>query len=307
MPDATVAPDANRAWQQAMTGLSNRPAPYLRQTNVYNGPAQGVGQASPYVSTNKNNGVTNNILTTTSSNWSGTAVYNAGNPFKTATIIGMFVVPTAHQAFGSCTGGWDYSSQWPGIDGYSSATSYRLVWKSMPIAAVAQPQVTTRRGSNGTRMPRHGSASPAIHPGDLIYIEVWNVSPTLGYAYFYNYSTLQSAEYNLTAPSGTTLVGNSVEWIVERPGVNGGLATLTNYINVPGSYGTAWNNTAKSPTYYWQGGNPAAGTLYDISMLDNSNKGISSAVIENTDFLWFQDYGSACGSVNGSNVGAPPC
>ena len=28
------------------------------------------------------------------------------------------------------------------------------------------------------------------------------------------------------APSGTTLQGNSVEWIVERPGVSGGLATF---------------------------------------------------------------------------------
>jgi hypothetical protein len=35
----------------------------------------------------------------------------------------------------------------------------------------------------------------------------------------------------LTLPSGTSLIVNSAEYVVERPGVNGGLATLTYYID----------------------------------------------------------------------------
>jgi hypothetical protein len=89
---------------------------------------------------------------------------------------------------------------------------------------------------------------------------------------------------------------------VERPGVGGSLATLTNYIDVSWPYGVAWNYTSGSPTYYYQGANPAAGTLYTITMLDNSGKGISSATIENPDFLYFQDFGSACGLAS-----SPPC
>jgi Peptidase A4 family len=54
-------------------------------------------------------------------------------------------------------------------------------------------------------------SSPAIHPGDLIFVEVWNTSPTKGYAYFYNHSTEESAEYVLTAPGTTKLVGNSAD------------------------------------------------------------------------------------------------
>lgn len=118
-----------------------------------------------------------------------------------------------------------------------------------------------------------------------------------------NFSTLVAAQYYLTAPSGTTLVGNSVEWIVERPQVGSQLATLTNYIDVPWPLGTAWNYQAGSPTYYREGqSNPATGTQQLITMLDNNNQGISSATIENAGFLWFQDFGSACG-----RSGSPPC
>ena len=122
---------------------------------------------------------------------------------------------------------------------------------------------------------------------------MWNTSPTNGYAYFHNYSTGQVVEYQLTAPSGTSLVGNSVEWIVERPTVGGGLATLTNYIDSAWPNGIALNYQTATPTYQYQGQTPAAGTLNVITMVDNNGNGISSAAIENSDFLWFRDFGSA--------------
>jgi hypothetical protein len=80
------------------------------------------------------------------------------------------------------------------------------------------------------------------------------------------------------------------------------LATLTNYIDAAWSYGVAWNYEATSPTFYFEGQVPAAGTLQELTMLDNSGLGISSATIDHQNFLWFQDFGSACG-----RAGAPPC
>jgi hypothetical protein len=95
--------------------------------------------------------------------------------------------------------------------------------------------------------------------------------------------TIQRWRAPHTISSGTTLVGNSIEWIVERPGVGGGLATLTNYIDVPWPYGIAWNYTASRPTYFYEGENPPApNTLYVITMLDNNGAGISSPTLENT-------------------------
>ena len=181
--------------------------------------------------------------------------------------------------------------------GQASTASTRLmscrpVSKSMLIAVVVRPRASTRPGPNGT--PRSETlVSFPIHPGDLVFVEVWNTSPPNGYAYFHNYSTGQVAEYQLTAPSGTSLVGNSVEWIVERPTVFGGLATLTNYIDSAWPNGIALNYQAATPTYQYQGQTPAAGTLNVITMVDNNGNSISSATIENSDFLWFRDFGSA--------------
>ena len=303
MPDRQLAPKAYEKWLKAVAGPQKQVPPFLTQTNISNGPARRVGPSVPYAEASET--PSNSIVKTTSSNWSGTSVVNHNNPFHVEAIIGEFVVPTAHQAFGSCNGGWDFSSQWPGIDGFGSND---VLQAGVEVDAYCRGGTTASFYSawiewypfNETRV-----SSPAIHPGDLIFIEVWNTSPTNGYAYFFNYSTLESAEYNLTAPSGTTLVGNSIEWIVERPGVGGGLATLTNYIDVPWPYGIAWNYTASTPTYFYEGNNPPTpNTLYVITMLDNNGKGISSPTLENSDFLWFQDYGSACGVTGKSQ---PPC
>ena len=65
-------------------------------------------------------------------------------------------------------------------------------------------------------------SAPAIHPGDLVFVEVWSTSPTAGTALIFNVSTMSGASYSLTEPKGTTLKGNSVEWIVESPSVGSG-------------------------------------------------------------------------------------
>jgi hypothetical protein len=295
MPDPRVAPGAYDRWQKAVAGPAKRAvAPVLTQTNIFNGPAKKVGPSVP-------SGTANNVITATSSNWSGGSVINSSNPFTLEAIIGEFVVPTAHQAFGSCTEE-DYSSQWPGIDGNGSGD---VLQAGIEVDALCSGGTTTGFYSAWIEwfpFDEVRVSSPAIRPGDLVYVQVWNTSPTSGLAYFYDYSTEVSAEYVLTAPSGTKLVGDSIEWIVERPGISAGLATLTNYIDVPWSYGVAWNYQAASPTFYFDGQPPAAGTYEELTMVDNSGLGISSATFESYNFLWFQDFGSACG-----RTGAPPC
>jgi Peptidase A4 family len=294
-PDPVAAPDAYAHWKAAVSAPQNRETPVLEQTNISNGPARGVGSLVPQGNAN---------VATTSNNWSGTAYSNSSNPFTVEAIEGIFVVPTAHQAFGSCTGGWDYSSQWVGIDGWGSPD---VLQAGTEVDAYCSGSTNSSLYSawiewfpfNETRV-----SSPAIHPGDEVFVEVWSTSPTNGYAYIYNYSTLQTATYNLTPPSGTRLQGNSVEWIVERTSINNVPATLTNYIDSSWPLGAAWNYTNGSPTYCWEGSSSssACGTFLDITMLDNSGSGISAATIENYNFLYFQDFGSACG-----RSGAPPC
>ena len=68
---------------------------------------------------------------------------------------------------------------------------------------------------------------------DEMFVEVWDTSPTVGHAYLVNFTTQQSVSFTFDAPAGTQLVGNSAEWIVERPGISSGLAPLTNYVACP--------------------------------------------------------------------------
>jgi hypothetical protein len=293
-PDAKTSPQGYAAWAAAVTPKARRESPVLTKTNITNGPMRGAGSAGP---------IANNALTTNSYNWSGSAAVNISNPQNKEAIEGYFEVPTAHQAFGVCNGGWDWSSVWPGIDGFNSSD-------------VLQGGVEVDAYCNGGSKSSYYSAwiewypfsevrvsSPAITPGDYLFVEVWNVSPTQGYVYFHDYSSNVTAEYVLTAPSGTTLQGNSVEWVVERPSV-GGLTTLTNYIDVPNTYGIAWDYTNSPTTYYYPNLSPSVGTLYYITMLDNSSKPISTGYGQAYFSLLFEDYGSACGA---SVTTAPPC
>ncbi|MDQ6714348.1 MAG: G1 family endopeptidase [Candidatus Dormibacteraeota bacterium] len=83
-------------------------------------------------------------------------------------------MPTAQQAFGSCTGGWDYSSHWPGIDGNGSND---VLQAGVEVDAFCSGGTTASFYSawiewfpfNETRV-----SFPDIHPGDLVFIEVWN-------------------------------------------------------------------------------------------------------------------------------------
>lgn len=291
-PDPVSAPDAFARWQKAVAiPLSNlRPnalTPVLKTTHKFHGPARNMGSARS---------LSNSIISATSNNWSGTAIYNSQNPFTTEAIGGIFVVPTAHQALGACTGGWVYSSQWPGLDGFNSSD---VLQAGIEVDAYCNGSTTSSFYSAWIEWYPYNEvrvSSPVIHPGDMVYIQVWNVSSTVGGAYFYNYSTGVSASYTLSAPQGTTFVGNSAEWVVERPGVSGGLATLTNYVDVTLPFGVAWNYSAATPTYYYPGLNPAAGNLYALSMLDSSNKVISTPMIANAQLLWFQNSGSSSAS-----------
>lgn len=286
-PDAVHAPSAHALWAQSMAHFSDP-----RDTNVevkvisdrFNGPNRPAGRPTQQA---------NGQISTTSSNWSGTAVFSSGTPFSTEAILGIFNVPAAHVALGTCTDTWVYSSQWVGVDGYNNSDVFQA---GVEADAKCSGNTTTPLYSAWIEWYPYAEtqvSSPVINPADELLVEVWNTSSTTGYAYFHDVSTGVIAEYALDAPGGTTLAGKSVEWIVERPGVNGGLATLTNYIDVPWVKGIAWNYKASSPTYYYIGQNPPSNTLAVITMLDNNNKAISFPSIIGPDFLWVAAGGSA--------------
>ena len=289
-PDPTKTFRTHEAWSRAVRAARNREDTTIQATTIFHGPAK--KKSSAAIDETNGNSTSNTV------NWSGTSVVNGTTTYLEA-VTALFVVPTAHQALGQCANGWDYASLWPGIDGNGGPGGGDVLQAGVNVNAFcAGNKVIQNQYYPWIEWYPYAEtrvSSPTINPGDLVFIEVWSVSPTQGYAYFYNYSTDVSAEYALTAPSGTVVYGSSVEWIIERPNLGSSLTNLTNYIAASWAEGVAWNYANSIPTTYSMGGNPDVGTLEQITMLDNSGNPISAATIESGSFLWFQTSGSACG------------
>jgi hypothetical protein len=72
-----------------------------------------------------------------------------------------------------------------------------------------------------------------LYPGDDIYVETYSPSggPNEGFVYVEDETTLTYGTFGLTYLGGQPLVGNSAEYIVERPCCRGtNLYPLANYV-----------------------------------------------------------------------------
>jgi Peptidase A4 family len=222
MPDPQKAPDAYAAWQKAVTAPQKRlENPSLVKVPILHSPARisyanksGESNRTNIVETRKTNIA--NTISAYSYNWSGYAVYDPANPFKTSLVYSYWNVPTAQQAFGQCNGTWDYSAQWVGIDGLGSNDVLQ-----------AGTEADAYCGADG-RVPYYAAwiewypdfesviSNFVVKAGDVMFVEVWNTSATQGNAYLVDLTGGESMALSYSAPPGTALVGNSVEWVVER-------------------------------------------------------------------------------------------
>jgi hypothetical protein len=275
-PDVNVDPKAYASWGKAMTASKKRIVPHLEMTDVYHGPKRGGTQLTD--------------SSGTSSNWSGVVEFSGAKSYnKSSTfyyIVADYVVPVATQAFGACTGGWDYSSSWVGIDGDGSGDVLQAGSES---DAYCSGSTTSAYYSAWYEWYPYGEVRISNLPvtaGDDMFVEVWHTSATQGYAYLVNLTTNQSVEIGFTAPSGTSLVGNSAEWVVERPSVGGNLATLTNYMD--DAFWDCYAYTEASELY--RPGN--SGSLL-LTMDDDSDNPISYPTKLGSTAILFQDEGTA--------------
>ena len=282
-PDASDL-KARATWERAMRASKTRlTSPKLEMTNIFHGPNRRAKKADAIADSAGNS-------TGSSYNWSGSVdfsgatSYNYNNSFYY--LYTQYVVPVARQAFGSCTGSWDYSSSWIGIDGDGSNDVLQAGSES---DAYCSGSTTAAYYSAWVEWYPYGSVRVSNLPvtaGDDMFVEVWNVSPTQGYAYILNYNNNQAVEIGLTPPSGTSLIGNTAEWVVERPGVNGGLANLTNYVidYFSSCYAYTFAGTQYTP------GNSSA---LQLTMLDNNGNAISYPYLLGNAAIQFNDEGTA--------------
>lgn len=233
-PNQNTEPKAYATWAKAMRASKSRVIPQLEQTSIVHGPKKPAKLSNP-TAVESNAALKGQPSNTAYSyNWSGYVDFSGATSFGSKSYyftVNDLVVPVAQQA--GCDGGWDWGSSWNGIDGDgsndvlqagiefdaycsgSTRSSYYSTWYEWaPYSEVRVPSVP-------------------IVPGDDIFIEVWDTSATSGHAYVVNENTGLYFNVSFGPPPGYSLIGNSAEWVVERPTVNGAYANLTDYTMDP--------------------------------------------------------------------------
>jgi hypothetical protein len=267
-----------------MSASQVRVIPQLEMTNIAHGPNRPAQTATQNQMTGNEKEATG-----TSYNWSGFVDLSGATAYGSKSfdyIVAEYVVPVARQAFGTCTGSWEYSSSWIGIDGYGSSDVLQAGTESDAYCNGASTSTFYSAWYEWFPYNEVRITNLPVSPGDDIYVEVWSTNSTHGAAYVANLNTNQAVSVAFTAYPGHPLIGNSAEWIVERPGVGGSLANLTNYID--DYFAPAYAHTFSSTAYY-----PSTSGAILLTMLNNSGGAISTATLLGNLGIWFQDEGTA--------------
>jgi hypothetical protein len=290
-PNQNTEPKAYASWAKAMKASKTRVIPALEQTNVFHGPVKLAAEPKGNVEVSNASALTSPSEKVSnvsySNNWSGYADFSGASSYGSSSfyyVVNDFVVPVAQQAFGACTGGWDWGSAWNGIDGWGSSD---VLQAGIEFDAYCSGGYRTSYYSPWYEWYPYGEVrigNLPIAPGDDLFVEVWHTSSTQGYAYLVNYSTNTAVEVGFTAYPGYPLVGNSAEWVVERPSVGGSLTNLTNYIMDP-----FWDSYAYTESYAFYD----IATAYPIDMLDNNGNLISYPEYLGPETFVAHDTGSA--------------
>ena len=276
-PDPQNAPDAYALWQKLVSTPQTRITnPDLQPTKTYHRPAQNLSS--------QGESVADGAASYTSSNWSGYAISAANGTFEVnnAAVYAEYVVPIAQQAFGTCSGSWEYSAQWIGFDGFGSNDVLQAGTEANAFCQGSGKRTAYFALYEWYPNGAYKILNFKVKPGNVMGAEVWytTASPS-GHLYIIDYTTQKSVTIGFNPPSGTSFAGNSVEWVVERPSLGAGYTTLAHYVASP------FNNTYAlvNGAYYYPGSSPA-GTIYNITMVSGTTP-ISIVNLYGNSTLWF--------------------
>jgi hypothetical protein len=206
--------------------------------------------------------------------WSGAVVHPGdGDSFKW--IEGEWTVPNAYLPAGALKGRWYFASTWIGIDGFYG-----------PDVLQAGCDSSVMRTSAGA-IQRQLSPWWEWYPADTISITNLPIaqgdtldglicmdagSVTSAMIFLLNVTSGVAARFGATAPPGTSLAGNSAEWVVER------LEEITHpHMPELARYGDVYFDAANTGTMANKLLNAGAGSV--INMVD-SGETISTGRIE---------------------------
>ena len=200
--------------------------------------------------------------TETTDIWSGAVVHApSGDPFQW--VMGVWTVPNAYPPIGAQDGVWYSASTWIGIDGIDGSGDV--------LQAGCDSDVMTLIGILSHQLNPWWEWFPAgsywitnfaVSQGDTLncVICVSAGSTTEAVINLYNVTTNIAARFVATAPSGTSLAGNSAEWVVERLEIDTNTPELARY-------GDVYFDDATAGTV--SGAFLEAGSGNTINMVDN--------------------------------------
>jgi hypothetical protein len=293
-PDPSEGPSAQARWLRQVDPKLRRSVPDLiLRPDSYNRQQMGFKVDSSHF----------NITDSSSSNWSGVAIVPGSGGAAFDKVTAQWIVPTVKQAPGTCSGGWDYSSEWVGIGGFSD---------SFLLQAGSAANVFCDIGENVTEyfpwlewLPAaelvlyQDAATSTLYPfepGDYLDVTITATKfssgvSTTGTLYFEDATQGWTVSLSFSASSlgGSEVTGQSVEWILERTEVGGALATLPDYVANAWVFAGATDLNAVN----YNPLTPNAGTAYNITMLDNNSNPESHVEIGCPSCLWFYPEGSA--------------
>ena len=274
-PDKQTDPARYAQWVKAMGASRTRWNGELKHTGAYNGPgrpapAPANASAGPGVSYyyNWSGFVNTNTLTK----------YNAKTSFYA--IWSEFNVPAVNQPAGVCDGGWDWEVSWNGIDGNQDQKAL-LQGGSSSEAYCSGGTYAWDYFAWIEWWPSYDIIGEfGVNPGDDMYVVTWNTSPTQGYVYLNDETTGAYSTYGLNPKSGQPgLIGNSAEYIVERPCCRlGNYYPLANYVWDFWAQSDAYNFTDYAKhiaTPYYPGS--TSSSTYLVKMIDDNDTQVISA------------------------------
>lgn len=219
-PDAEAEPRARALWDRVMSRTRLWIAPEFEyRERITHGPAR---SAEPRAALARAGAA--GVANASSTNWSGALAFPpAGKSFSF--VGGQWTVPSPNTQ----VDGAYYASEWVGIDGWGS---------NDVMQAGTETHITKILFLTFTEVYTWWEWFPAgevkisnlpVSAGDVMYCLICADTTTHATVYFSNESDGVGTRFEITPPARTTLKGNVAEWIVERPTVDGSVASLTDY------------------------------------------------------------------------------
>ena len=217
--------------------------------------------------------------TTTSDKWAGGVAF-APSGFAFDFVRAIWTVPPVTPL--TSDGQVYFCSTCVGIDGDGSSTDLLQIGVFGEVTnssgSIASQYLAWWQWYPGALVPLD---NVPVKPGDVVdcYVSVGTPGGQVDYiVYILNKTTRVGTFFEVKPPSGTQLVGNCAEWIVERPTVSGQVSNLGNYGQVEFQNATA--QVYDGVSVY----KPVDANAGDIlNMVDSSGKTITSASFTGAD------------------------